>query len=424
MADILYWVWLSQRLEAGSPYFINLLEKFGSPFDIYNADEEELHGIKGINEKTISLLSNKNLDDVSNILNYCSVKGITIISYKDKRYPERLRLIQNPPILLYCIGNMPEFDKEMCIAIVGARDMTEYGRNTTYKIAYELSAAGAVVVSGMALGIDSTAACAALEAGGKTVAVLGCGLDVVYPYAHAKLMKSIAKYGAVISEYSPSTPPAKYNFPMRNRIISGLCQGTLIADAEEGSGALITAKEAIIQGRDIFAIPANLGAKNSGGTNMLIQDGANVVLSSDDIIDYYKSIYVKRINFAAYRKAKNTSDYQEWVLESFGVSPNNKRSPSAQVAKSYKSCATNQNSKAPTKSAPKNNLSDPLQDKKIATLSSEEKSVFEMIPVDRATTIDVILNCGLEYGKVMESLINLELKGLILSLPGGMYVRQ
>ena len=254
--DILYWLWLSERIGIASKEFGKLVKRYDSPFDLYRLEEEEIEGLEGVSERLKLKLADKNLDFAYKTKYECAKKGIHVIPYGDARYPERLRQLEDPPVLLYVMGELPSMDERLCVGMVGTRKISEYGRQSAYKISYELASAGMVIVSGMALGVDGVSAVGALAAGGTTVAVLGCGLSVVYPKEHARLMRAIAAHGAVVSEYPLSEPPYGGNFPKRNRIISGLCQGVLIVEGAQGSGALITASLAEKQGRDVFALPA------------------------------------------------------------------------------------------------------------------------------------------------------------------------
>ena len=258
--NILYWIWLSERCGVASREFGRLIEKYENPFDLYRLEEEELEHLEGISLALKSRLGDKALDSAYSIMRYCKEKKVDIIYYSDPRYPERLKRIETPPVLLYCFGKFPNFNDRLCIGMVGTRRMSEYGKQSAYKISYELASAKAVIVSGMALGIDGVCACGALSAGGDTVAVLGCGISVVYPKEHKKLMAAIGRCGAVITEYPPMEKPNSQNFPKRNRIISGLCQGVVIVEGVVGSGALITASRAIAQGRDVFALPGKINA--------------------------------------------------------------------------------------------------------------------------------------------------------------------
>ncbi|HZC67388.1 MAG TPA: DNA-processing protein DprA [Nitrospirales bacterium] len=206
------------------------------------------------------------------------------IALGDERYPELLRAIHDPPAVLYCDG-MPELGDRQAVAIVGSRQATPYGLRVTDALAGELSGLGFTIVSGLARGIDAAAHRAALEAGGRTIAVLGCGLDVVYPPEHASLLNEIAGQGAVLTEFAPGTPPLARHFPQRNRIISGLALGVVVVEAAEDSGSLITARLALEQGREVFAVPGSIDAPTSRGPHGLLKQGAKLVETVDDIIE-------------------------------------------------------------------------------------------------------------------------------------------
>ena len=190
------WMWLSLKLSAASPVFSDMYQKFGDIDSIFSADYDAYINA-GIGEKYAELLSDKSVSYASEVLKYCSRYNVQILTFEDEKYPMSLRSLKNPPVLLYVCGKMPDLNRNLCIAVVGTRKMSEYGMRHAYKISYEMASAGAVIVSGMALGIDGIAACGAITAGGKTIAVLGCGIDVVYPKEHATLEKIIAHEGAV-----------------------------------------------------------------------------------------------------------------------------------------------------------------------------------------------------------------------------------
>lgn len=216
------------------------------------------------------------------IIERCNKKHIRILPLSHEEYPEMLKYIHDPPLILYVKGRLPQMSG---IALVGSRKASGYGIETAVKLSTELAASGIMVVSGMARGIDTAAHCGALNAGGETAAVLGCGVDIAYPPENSKLMERIAESGAVLSEYPPGTPPATFHFPCRNRIISGMTLGTVVVEASLKSGSLITAHSALEQGREVFAVPGNITHFNSMGTNRLIKDGAKMVLTVDDILD-------------------------------------------------------------------------------------------------------------------------------------------
>ncbi len=291
------WIWLSVTCGAGSPLISKLIDTFGGDVEkIYNATSEEYAVLAGANSSELMKLSNKNLERASQIYAYCKNEGVGIITIDSTLYPARLARILNRPAVLYYKGVLVDLDGEICISVIGTRSMTEYGARMAYSIAYDIAKAGGVVVSGMAKGIDGMAHRAALDAGGYTVAVLGCGVDRAYPSEHTKLMEEIIKRGLVISEFPPLSPPSRRNFPIRNRIISGISQGTLVVEAPSKSGALITAEEALKQGRDVFATPGKVGELNSFGVNKLIKKGAKIVTEAHDILLEYEKLYANKID--------------------------------------------------------------------------------------------------------------------------------
>lgn len=440
-SDSLYWIWMTEILGAGGRYVSRLAESFGSAFDVYNATEEEIVRSGCVNDDVAHKLSDKSLRRAHQIIDYCSLNNIGILSYSSEYYPISLRMLQNPPGVLYYKGTLINFDEKLCIGMVGTRKMSEYGKKSAYKIAYELASAGAVVVSGMALGIDAVASCGALVAEGKTVAVLGCGIDVAYPSQHAKLKKIIEERGLVITEFAPGTRPYGSNFPIRNRIISGLSQGTLIVEADEASGAMITAKCALMQGRGVFAVPGNIDESNSVGTNMLIKDGAVPVVSADDILSNYEMLYGKFLNYSALAFARSVYNYDlsDEAFDKMGISTRvqgkniSPKSVSSQLRPTRKPqmcedeilATTNKNNekaKPPIVNTPRR-VSDG-SDAVLAELDESIKKVFNDFPIDRAITIDALLALGHSANEIMSAVTILEIRGLISSLPGNLYVRR
>ena len=425
MADNLYWVWLAESVGAGSKAYAPLIERFGTPYDIYRADEEDFYKIPGVDERIVERLCNKNLEAAGKIIDYCTKNGIGILTYDSERFPQRLREIRNSPVLLYYCGNLPDFDRRLCIAVVGTRKMTEYGEQSAYKVSYELASAGAVVLSGMALGVDGIASCAALEAGGVTCAVLGSGIDVVYPREHKRLMDNIIKHGAVLSEFSPGTPPERYNFPMRNRIISGLCQATLVVEADAKSGALITANEALYQGRDLYALPGNIDGVNSTGTNKLLKEGAKIVTSAEDIIGDHEFLYSDSISYERLHNARDHSSYDAHAVERMGVCA--RHSIGARKKNTENDDRAAPVLKPDKKEKTKKKNTGILKSKKEADLSmlgELERKIFEIMPDDVAISADLLTRGGLTVSDVMTSLTLLEINGFISALPGGLYIKR
>lgn len=429
--NILYWLWLSEKCAIATKDFRSLAERFEDPFDLYRLETEEIEHIEGISERLKNKLSDKSLENAYSTLKYCKDNKVNIISYRDERYPKRLKDIENPPVLLYVLGELPDFDKRLCIGVVGTRSMSDYGKEAAFRISYELAAADAVIVSGMALGIDAVSAAGALEAGGVTVAVLGCGIARTYPKEHVKLKKAILKRGAVISEYPPFEAPNAFNFPKRNRIISGLSGGVVIVEGSERSGALITAAKAISQGRELFALPGNVDSVNAEGPNELIKSGANVVLSSEDVIDHYDFLYHDVINYREYSKAKKSFAYSDRMLKKYGIGAayfKKKEEQGAMTDVPEVVFVNNDGFEAKDSSAEKlaGEQTERRDDsaKLLEGLDDTSKKVFELLPIDKSVSPDALTAHGMDIGEVITALTMLEISGLISSLPGGLYIRK
>ena len=241
------------------------------------------------------LLENKSLAMADRVLADCARKNIFIVTMADALYPERLRNIYQPPLLLYGKGAMPLFDEEAAVAVVGTRSCTPYGIHCAEKLGYELTQQGGMVVSGMAKGVDAAAMKGALRFGGFTCGVLGGGVDVVYPAENRRLYEDIAATGVLLSEYPPQAEPEAWHFPVRNRIISGLSVAAVVVEAPERSGALITAHNAAEQGREVFAVPGPIDAPNSAGCHRLIREGAGLATCAWDILGEFESRYPHKL---------------------------------------------------------------------------------------------------------------------------------
>ena len=310
MSALKYWLWLTELPGLTNQTRLALLRHFPTPEDVYYADPEEVLLTEGITREQAKLLEDKDCSNADRILADCQRLNVDILTIQDAGYPNRLRNIYDPPCLLYVRGRLPAFDDEASIAVVGTRDCTPYGISSAEKLGFGLAAGGAVVVSGLARGVDSAALRGALRAGGTVTAVLGNGLDVVYPPENQYLYEDVAAAGALISEYPPGTPPEAKHFPVRNRIMSGLCLGTLVVEAPARSGALITAGTALEQGRDVFAVPGPIDAPASVGCNRLIRDGAGLVSDAWDILGEYEPRFPDKLRREGARETPAVLGYQ------------------------------------------------------------------------------------------------------------------
>ena len=285
MEDLEYWIWLS-RIEGITPKrLLEILEIFKEPKILFYKTKEELFK-SGVSIKDAENITKEEYKkNLKRYLEYIKKNNIEIITINDEYYPIRLKQIYDPPLVIYLKGNKNILN-DKSIAIVGSRICTNYGKEVARKIAYDLSTNNINVISGLAKGIDANAHIGSLNANGKTIGVMGCGLDIVYPKENEKLFNEIIKSGgAVISEYVVGTKPLARNFPRRNRIISGMSEGVLVVEAKEKSGTLITVDFALEQGKDLYAVPGNISSQNSYGTNELIKQGAKVATNAQDILE-------------------------------------------------------------------------------------------------------------------------------------------
>ncbi|MCL1834574.1 MAG: DNA-processing protein DprA [Oscillospiraceae bacterium] len=296
MSSLKYWIWLSAKDGVGAVSAKSLIDHFGTPEQVYNAGTEEYKYVEGLKSGDRSKLCDKNLDAANKILAACAEKGCRPIALHDSEYPERLKYIYDPPIVLYVRGRLPAVDELPVIAIVGTRNCTPYGIATAENIACDLARRGFLIATGLARGVDTAAARGALRGGSGVLGVIGSGTDVVYPPENKELYDAVAANGAVISEYPPGTPSLAGHFPARNRIISGLSLGVAVLEAPKKSGALITATRALEQGRDVFAMPGNVDAKSCEGSNALLREGAIPLLSAENIIEEYEDLFPMIVN--------------------------------------------------------------------------------------------------------------------------------
>lgn len=437
--DVLFWVWFAEAVGAGSD-FRRLIDAYGSPHEVFLAEPEELERIENVPAGILQRLANKKLEKASAIVDSCERLGIGIMTYDSELYPRFLREIKNPPAVLYYLGTVPRFDDLLCIGMVGTRKMSAYGMETAYKISYELAALGAIVASGMADGIDGVCAAAALRAGGTTVAVLGCGLDRVYPPHHRTLMGEIAKSGLLLSEYPPGTRPLHYHFPVRNRIISGLSHGVVVVEAGLGSGSLITAKDAVLQGRDVFAVPSTVGGIGAEGTNGLLRDGAIFTIGAEDILKKYQYLFANVLKTERSAEIRRQMTVDTEYLSQIGVLKQAKpdgNAPTAMrreatgaqaqrstVAETQAARKTKRQEPDPIKSqAPPAKGNGPTPDAVLQALSPVERAILQAMPDDRSVSADSLAGLGFSSAEIITALTMLELAGLLQKLPGSLYTK-
>lgn len=429
--DWLFWIWLAQAFGAGNGEFRALLGMYDTPYNIFSAPAEELERLDCVSDRVKAALSEKNLGEASRIADACDRLGIGILTFHSPLYPQLLREIKNPPLLLYYLGSVPGFDRMPSIAMVGTRRMSAYGMRTAYKIAYELSAVGMTVISGMAAGIDGVCAAATLEAGGFPVAVLGCGLDRAYPTQHAPLMRAIAKHGLLLSEYPPGDKPVSYHFPVRNRLISALSQGVVVVEAGLGSGSLITAKEAVLQGKEIFAVPSGADGIGEAGAENLLRDGAQFASRSEDILGRYLYLFADRLRPDLLHAAEGRSGVNTEALERYGVlnrqtvilkrtdsrpnpAPIGARAQVVPEPPKPREAARLTAQPKPVPQVPSSELP--------AGLSPVGKRLMERLAAaGKAVPLDELVDAEVSYGQALSELTLLELQGCVAKQPGGLY---
>jgi DNA processing protein len=314
----LYWVGFNLVKGIGAVRTQMLLDAFGDLQTAWNASPADLRqaGLsRKLVETCIQVRSEVNLELVWNNI---QKQGIQVLTWKDADYPRRLKDIDQSPPVLYIRGEY-RLDDDWAVAIVGTRRVTPYGRQVTAEVASALAHSGVTVISGLARGVDAVAHSSALDAGGRSLAVLGNGVDRVYPAEHRLLAERLVKSGALISDYSPGTPPEAINFPPRNRIISGLSMAVVVVEAGERSGALITANFAAEQGKEVFAVPGNIHVPQSAGTNRLIQQGAHPFLSVQDMLESLDLTLVSEQR--SVRKAMPADEFEARLLEMLAGQP-------------------------------------------------------------------------------------------------------
>lgn len=302
-------IWLNS-LGIGNSNINKIIDDFNDLREILEVHNEQIYSIENIRKEVKEkIIYNKNKDNIKRMLYNIEKHDINIITIYDENYPKRLRYIDDNPKVLYTKGTILPEDS-LGIAIVGSRKATSYGKWACEKFTKELLDLGITIISGLALGIDTIAHKTALDNGGRTIGVIGNGIDVIYPKKNLSLYKEVGEKGCIISEFPLGTPPLAYNFPQRNRIISGLSLGVVVIEAQEKSGSLITAHHGIDQGRDVFALPGNINSIFSVGTNKLIKDGAKPLLEMDDIIE---EIYELQEKLSLNKMQKKTEiDYSNY----------------------------------------------------------------------------------------------------------------
>jgi DNA processing protein len=375
--NLKYWVALKWVEGVGNVGFKALLEAFGTPRKVFEAPLSMIKAVPGIGDKTApQIKAFKDWKKVEKELECADRTGVSIVTSQDPLYPSQLLSTYDYPAFLYVKGHLKEDDVN--VAVVGSRTASTYGKFTTERLCRELVLRGITVISGLARGIDSAAHRGALSGKGRTIAVLGCGLDVVYPPENEKLFNEISLQGALISEFPFGTPPNAPNFPARNRIISGISLGVVVVEASEKSGSLITARIALEQGREVFAVPGSIDSSGSRGTNKLIKQGAKLIENVEDILEEILPQVTREPKSVKPDQRQRQPDDQQKILTS---SPD-------------------------------------------LVLKETEKTVWQVLSQKPVHIDQIITSTGLTAHEVLGILLNLELQGLIEQKPGKTYMRK
>jgi len=296
----LYWIWMAETFGQGSATASKLIKHYKNPQIIFDKSFFDMNPESIFTETELAKIKRKldrpSLVRAGEILARCKALRISVLTPEDREFPGNLKQISDMPMVLYVYGHMPDCSKKMLVAAVGTRTMSDYGRNIAYTFGAGFAFGKAVLVSGMALGTDSMALIGALDAGGEVIAFLGSGVDVIYPADHREIYKRIISHGAVVSEYPPGTRPLGRHFPVRNRLMSGISDATVVIEAGNMSGALITARSAVRQGKRVFAVPGRIGDSGSEGTNLLLVEGALPAVCAEDVLSEYVFEYGSMID--------------------------------------------------------------------------------------------------------------------------------
>ena len=412
---LLHWIWLAHRPGVSDRMKIRLLQQFRDPEDIFFADGESYRHVEGLTKEAVEGLQDKDLSAAEAALRACRREGLHLLTFQDAAYPSKLKNIADPPILLYYKGQLPDFDALPVIGVVGTRKASAYGMQTAKRMGYQIAKCGGIVVSGMAYGIDGMAMSGALTAGQMTVGVLGCGADIVYPPSNRSLFRDVEQYGCILSEFAPGTQPAKWTFPKRNRIISGLSNGVLVVEAPEGSGALITAGHALEQGRDVFVVPGNIDQAGFVGSHRLLREGATLVSSGWDILSEYEALYPDQIC------REERPSHQTIYPDELEGAPSDLEKDAAKVAqKRLLPGKKKPLKKILEKKSIDNQPVEAYSDVNTAApkLSAEEQQIVKALQSGERLVDDVIAETGLNAGKILAFMTMLELKGMVKRLPG------
>ena len=418
---LVHWVWLAHRPGLSDWVRWQILQQYGDPEAVYFA--KDYRDVEDLSPEGLKSLRDKDLSSSEKILEACVNERIGILTIQDALYCTRLRNIPDPPILLYYKGQVPDLDSTAVIGVVGTRKASLYGLSVARSMGSQLGKAGGIVVSGLAKGIDAQAMGGAMEGGGRAVGVLGCGVDQIYPSCNRKLFEDTERFGCIFSEFPPGTPPLSGNFPKRNRIISGLSCGVLVVEAPVRSGALITARQAADQGRDVFVVPGNIGVPVCQGSNSLLRDGAIAVSCGWDILSEYEYRYAGKLRGSTASIRLEEGTVEDRPVE---ISPEQEPPVKQEIPEDGTSDSGQETDAGPEKSgkAPKkaidNQAAEPYIDINdiLSKCSPSQKAIVLVLQEGQCLVDHLIEQTGLCTNEVLSALTMLEIRGVIKRLPG------
>ena len=410
---LVHWVWLANRPGLSDWLRWQILQQYGDPEAVYYA--EDYRDVEDLTEEGLKALQDKSLHSSEKILESCMAQRISILTIGDALYSARLKNIPDPPLVLYYKGQVPDLDSTAAIGVVGTRRASLYGLSVAKRMGSQLGKQGGILISGMAKGIDAQAMSGALESGGTVVGVLGCGPDQIYPLSNRRLFEDTEKFGCILSEFPPGTPPLAHNFPKRNRIISGLSCGVLVVEAPRKSGAMITARLAADQGRDVFVVPANIGVETSEGSNSLLRDGAIAVTCGWDVLSEYEYTYGGKLREHPEKLVLDPGAAEDRPLAETGEEEPEKPASSREEPEK-----PSENGAKPEEKAIDKETSPPYIDINgiLSKCTPRQQALLLVLQKGECLVDTLIEQTGQSTQEVLSSLTLLEIRGIIRRLPG------
>lgn len=385
-----HWLWYAER-KMTAHQKCALLEHFRDPETVYLAGEQTLSQAPDMTPELLETLMDKDLTDAKRLKGQCRTMHISVLTYTDDQYPARLRSLHDAPVVLYYQGVLPQWNDMPVIGVVGTRKATPYGLELAASMGDQIARCGGMVISGGALGIDTAAMEAAFGAGGVVVAVLAGGLDRLYPASNISFFHKICRTGCLLTEYPPGIPSASWHFPVRNRIISGISNGLLVVEAPAKSGALISARFAMEQGRDVFSVPGNVTSPTCAGTNALLQEGARAAVTGWDVMKEYEALYPHRVF-----PPERLKTWQKVAQEPMLPARNDKKSIDKLEKSTYSVVRT-----------------------AISALTNEEQTLVACVDAGGGLMDEIIARSGLNAAEAKKILTRLALKKVLVLHPGG-----